>query len=91
MPYNDTRAYLIIDEPELFVVLLLLLALHIHIFAVTRAQRISSPSPLSLDAFRVLLLCPMRTAALPQSIAEKDIAGSFMIIVLHVTGRSGHQ
>jgi hypothetical protein len=118
---------------------LLVIALHIHIFAITRAQCISSPSPLSFDVdlrvpkvydvfsdgagstylvmeyitapsfhtwisepdlsaeeqtrrtdvFRMGLLCPMRTAALPQSILEKDIASIIVIviIILRVTGR----
>src|SRR6266852_1036452 len=87
-----TQTTYLVIEPEFFLIILLVIALHTHLFTIARTQPISSPSPLSFDAFRMRLLCPMRTA-LPQSIPKKDIAG----IILRVTGRirrsnsSGHR
>jgi hypothetical protein len=78
--YSTQSTYLII-EPEFFLILLVV-TLDVHIFTITRAQPIALPSPLPFDAFRMRLLRSMCAAALPQSIAEKNIAG---IIILHVT------
>jgi hypothetical protein len=72
------KRYLIIEHTFFFIVPLFLIALHTHFFTITTQP---VPSPLSLDAFfGTDLLCPMRSTALPQSVAEKGIAW----IILHV-------
>jgi len=81
---TQRNTYLVVEH-EVFFLILLVITFHTHLFTIARAQRISSS--LSFDASRVSCFCPMRTAS-PQSITEKNIAGT-IIIVLRVTGRSG--
>jgi len=64
---DNTTTYLVIDHNLLIV---LLVALHAQIFAIT-AQHVSST--LAFDAFCACFLCPMN-AALPQSVTEKSTA-----------------
>ena len=64
---DNTTTYLVIDHNLLII---LLVALHAQIFAIT-AQRVSST--LAFDTFCACFLCPMN-AALPQSITKKSTA-----------------